>query len=158
MAEVAYDLSRFETAQRQRTPRVRVAKKEKAAQSARSRQLWRMVRILLGVTVMVLLVCGVLYTQAQLTELSSAITGTKKNLSEEQSLNAYLTFEIDNMTSQKNIEERAAELGMDKIDNGQIRYYRVEDSGGITVKENALQRMFANARSGLNNLFGPADG
>ncbi|MDL2293909.1 hypothetical protein LJC60_04675, partial [Ruminococcaceae bacterium OttesenSCG-928-D13] len=153
MAEPAYDLERFAPAKQiPARPRVRVARGEKEAKTARRQQVMRMVRTMLGVAVMVALVCGVLYTQTQLAELSKNITSAKNELNEEKSLNAYLTFEMDNMTSQKNIEERAAALGLEKMDNGQVYYFRVEEGNGIQVRENPFARMLTNLQSGIAGL------
>lgn len=155
MAQAAYDLERFATRARPANarPRMRVAKGEKAAKTARQQQVLRMVRILALVAVLVGLVCAVLYTQAQLTEVTHEITKKEAALNEEKSLNAWLTFELDNMTSLKNIEERAAELDLKKMDNGQINYFKVEDNNGIQVKESPIARMLQNARDGIQNII-----
>ncbi len=150
MAQPAYNLDHFapahRAAPRRTAPGVRVAKR---AQSARRQQMGKMLRTLLAVMVLVALVSGVLYTQATLTELQSQISALEAQLNEEKSYNYYLTFELDNMTSLKNIEERAQQLGLQRMDNDQIVYFRAEDGSGIEVKENPLNRLLGS----IQNLF-----
>jgi cell division protein FtsL len=160
MAEVAYDLSRFAPTRRKprhdtgdAVTRLRVQKRVSAAKLQRRRQVMGMVRTLMAVLLLLALVCAVLYTQTRLTELSREITDTEAELKEEKALNAYLTFELDNMTTLKNIEDKAAELGMERVSNDQIAYYRVEDSNGIRVRGSPLAALFDTLKGALAGLI-----
>ncbi len=103
MAQPAYDLAHFQREERQPKPRVRVAKHQV---SETRRQVGRMLRTLLAVAFLLTLVCAVLYTQTNLNELQRQIAAANKQLTEEQSNYAYLTFQLENMTSLKSIEAR----------------------------------------------------
>ncbi|MGD9559523.1 MAG: hypothetical protein AB7V55_02835 [Oscillospiraceae bacterium] len=149
MAQVAYELERFAPAA-PKAPRVRVAK---APRTARQSQFAKMLRTLLAALVVVLLVSGVLYTQTTLNELQRGIVKANKALLEEESLHAWLTFELENTTSMKNIEERAQELGLEKMNNGQVTYFRAEDGNTLQVRENPLMRIWENARNGLLGIM-----
>lgn len=153
MAQVAYNLEHFAPARNTARPRpgLRVAKKRRAQ---RARPVWRMVRTLLAVSLLMALVCAVLYTQTTVNELQRDIARMEKRMTEEEALNAHLTFQLENMTSLKGIEERAVEMGMEKVSNGQITYYRVDDGGSIEVKENPLARLFEQIRSGFLDIVG----
>ena len=43
------------------------------------------------------------------------------------------------------IEERAVELGLEKMDNKQVSYYKVEDNNGIKVKESPIKKSHGNS-------------
>ena len=151
MAQVAYDLERFAPARAVR-PRVRVAKQAKKERTARVAQIWKMLRALLGVLVLVFLVSAVLYTQAAVTEVTTQIADKKQELKEEEALNTYLSFELDNKTSLKSIEETAGDMGLSKVENSQISYFRVEDGNSIQVKEGLFASILRNTKNGLLSI------
>lgn len=151
MAQVAYDLERFAPARAAR-PRVRVAKQAKKERTARVAQIWKMLRVLLGVLVLVFLVSAVLYTQAAVTEVTTQIADKKQELKEEEALNTYLSFELDNKTSLKSIEETAGDMGLSKVENSQISYFRVEDGNSIQVKEGLFASILRNTKNGLLSI------
>lgn len=134
MQQTAYDLDRFAPPQSQ-VAKVKVAKKTKRRQSARALQIWRTSKFLLSLSVLVFLVSAVLYTQAAVTEVTTQIADKKQELKEEEALNTHLSFELDNKTSLRSIEERAKEMGLAKAKSEQIVYFRVEDGANISVKE-----------------------
>ena len=152
MAQVAYDLDYF-TPAREARPRVRVAKRIKRERSARSSQILRTARLLLGALVMVLLVCAVIYTRAAVTEVTTKIAEQKQELKDEESFNTYLSFELDNKTSLKSIEEAATGMGLSKVDSGQISYFRVQAGDGIQVKQGMFAGIFQDTNSGFSNIF-----
>lgn len=153
MAEVAYELERFAPQKKKAAappPKVQLAPKKQP--NARRATLLRMARTLVCVLVLVALVSGVLYTQASLTELQTSIAKTEKQLAEEKALNAYLSFELDNMTSLKNIEERAAQMELGHTTGEQVSYFRTDDGENIQVRENPLVSLFDNIRAGFLSL------
>lgn len=151
MAEIAYQLEHFAPREKeQEAPRVRVSKRERSEATA---QTLRMVRVLLVSVAFVVLVCGVLYTQAKVTELQGQITTKSKELVEAEALSAYLSYELEGMSNLRNIEEKAAELGLEKINANQIRYVRVDEGNTIEVKENPLFSLFGKAKTGLLNAM-----
>lgn len=152
MAQVAYDLNHFAPG-REPKPRVRVAKSAKQQRSARAAQVWRTARLMLGAVVLVFLVCAVLYTQAAVTEVTTEIATKKQELKEEESYNTYLTFELDNKTSLKSIEEAAADMGLSKVNSNQITYFRVEDGDGIQVKQGVFASILQNTRDGFLSIL-----
>ncbi len=152
MAQVAYELERFAPAKtapvkRSAVPAVRVVKR---VQNIRHIQRMKMIRTLLTVAVLVVLVCGVLQTQATLTEVQSNISSKEAQLTEEQALSAYLNFEFENMSSLNKVEELATGMGFEKITNGQITYFRMEEDNSIQVRENPLQQL-------LSGIFGEGE-
>ncbi len=153
MAQVAYDLSRFAPPQTQRPPRVRVMKREKRQRSAHAAQLWKTARLLLGAVVLGVLVCALLYTQAAVTEVTAQIAEKKTELKEEEANNTYLSFELENKTSLKSIEDAALAMGMSKVDGAQISYFKVGDDDAIRVKEGAISAFFQSIWDGIVGVF-----
>ena len=86
----------------------------------------------------VLMICGVLGTvihgQVQLTELNEEILEATAQLSEEQSVELQLQYAADQNMSTAQLEEYASEqLGMQKINPGQITYIGLADGNTGTV-------------------------
>jgi len=152
LAQVAYELERFAPSPA-RKPAVRVVRKPREEQKPKG-QIAKMVRTLLAALVVVVLVFGVLATQTSLNELQRGITSANKELTEQEALYAHLNFELENMTSMKNVEERAAELGLEKVSGGQVNYFRAEAGNTIEVKENPFTSLFKNLADAINSLFG----
>ncbi len=150
MAQAAYELERFAPAKRGEAPRVRVAGRQV---DARREQRVKMVRTLLAGLVVVLLVCAVLYTQTVAAELQGEITSRQKQLAEQKALGTWLNFELDNMSSLKNIEAQAKALGMEKIGGSQITYFRASEENSVSVKEDALSNLFADTENGLLSIW-----
>lgn len=132
MPEVAYELERF-APRHAAAPRVKVAKKRRT--KVRNSPLMRMLSVLFMAVCVVVLVCGVLYTQITLTELESQIEDQTTELTEEEAMYAYLSFELESMTNLNTVEMRAKELGLEKMKSSQITYIRVEESDAIEVKQ-----------------------
>lgn len=163
MAQVAYDLERFAPSQRPTArPRVRVAVAKRGQiqreKTERQKQTARMLRVLVAGVLLVILVSGVIYTQVTLSELQKQIASQKKVLQDEESLSAYLNFEMENMTNMKIIEEKAGEMGMEKAGSGQIIYFRAEDDDTIKVKEGPLATLWEKFKTdvlGIIDYVGP---
>ena len=86
----------------------------------------------------VLMICGVLGTvihgQVQLTELNEEILEATAQLSEAQSVELQLQYAADQNMSTAQLEEYASEqLGMQKINPGQITYIGLADGNTGTV-------------------------
>lgn len=150
MAEPAYELQRFapRAEKPEPKPRVRVAKQR----ANTAKPVFRMIRTLLAVAFIVVLVCGVLYTQTTVTELQSQISDKNQELVEEEALYAYLSFELESMTTQRNIEQRAEELGLVPINSNQITYVQVEDGEQIEVRDNDFSLFRQRLETGLNAI------
>ncbi len=144
MAEIAYELQRFAPREEkpERKPVVRVVKKP----SGTAKQVFRMIRTLLTVGLLVSLVCGVLYTQTSLTELQSEISSKTQELVDQEAMYAYLSFELESKTTPRAIEQRAGELGLVPMNSNQITYVQVEEENPIQIRQGPL--------AGLDQQFG----
>lgn len=156
MAETAYNFEYFMPMEKQQRPEKKLkvvgptaAKREK---SARTLQIHKTLKIIFTALAIVVLICGVLYTQTNVAELQSDIDARRRELNDAQSYNTYLTFELEGMSNIRGIEQRAQELGLVRTNNNQITYVRVDEDSGIEVKENIFSALFEKTRTGLLNI------
>ncbi len=151
MAQVAYDLEHF-------APKAKKAKVIKVSTVNRKdvehkMQLMRMMKMLFCAMVLVCLIGAVLYTQATVTELQAQITQKEKELVEEEALYAYLSFEMDNKSSVRNIEKSASDMGLVRMNSGQVTYFRVDENTGIQLKKNPVEQFFDDTKANFLSFW-----
>lgn len=150
MPQAAYDLQMFENRKEQAAPRVRAVKGEKKPSRFNAQKAkWVAVTVL-----MVSLVCGFLYSQATITELTGQIQTTKKQLVSEQSNYTYLSGVLDSKTSLKNVEQIAVtQLGLVKLDKSQITYFSLEGNSAIRRPESKTKQITEFLTTGMLSLM-----
>ena len=118
----AYDLERF--APREQKPRLRVAGQPKPKRGlARYNLKW--IKAVAFASVFLALVCSVLYSQVQSTELSAQIRTQEDTLADLQSEYTYLSNEMEMKTNLSAVQEYATNtLKMVKMDRSQDRRTR----------------------------------
>lgn len=145
MQQTAYDLSLFENRQRKQ-PRVRV----KQGGQLRTAQALRQVRIISVTLLMIALISCYLYSQAVLTELTTDLQRTQRQLVAAQSDYDYLSGLMDSKTSLKSVAEIAtSQLGLMKLDKSQITYVTLEQESVITRPESGIRRWLESFGAGL---------
>ncbi len=145
MQQTAYDLSLFENRQRKQ-PRVRV----KQGGQLRTAQALRQVRIVSVTLLMIALISCYLYSQAVLTELTTDLQRTQRQLVAAQSDYDYLSGLMDSKTSLKSVAEIAtSQLGLMKLDKSQITYVTLEQESVITRPESGIRRWLESFGAGL---------
>ncbi len=138
MAEVAYDLEIFEGRRQQRPPRVRAVKGKKPEAKVQHRRFAAAGLVVLMIT----LVCGLITSQARITELTGQIQSANQRLVNAQSEYNYLSGVLDSKTGQRNVEEIATtQLGLMKLDRSQITYFSLENDTAIRRPESAAERI-----------------
>ncbi len=151
MAETAYDLQRFakgETQKREK-PKLRVVQKG----PSRAYKVLRAFRNWFVFCVFVCLVCSVLYTQTVVTELQTQISQRSNELVEEEALHAYLSFELESMTTPKAVEQRAGEMGLVPISSSQIAYVQVREDNEIEVAPGFLEEFSMDFDLGIKTVL-----
>ncbi len=134
----AYDLSVFENRSAQSAPRIRV---QKGNNNQKLKQRLKQLRTVGVCVVLVSLICGLLYSQATLTELTTELQRTQRQLSMAHSEHDYLQSVMDGKTGVKNVEEIArSQLGLVKIDKSQITYATLEEESVITLPRSGLRK------------------
>ena len=82
--------------------------------------------------VMILLMAGTVYSRLVLTETRARINSRASDLTELQSENAYLSYQLESLVSLKNAEEYAvSELGLVKLDSSRIEYVNLQSENEI---------------------------
>jgi cell division protein FtsL len=161
MQQQAYDFSLFE---QRRAPapapapaaplravaggKPRVSRLKSAAVS-----LWN----LLACTVFLALAILLIQSKVTLTELNTNVQRTRDQLTTAQSTNNYLNGQLSSRTNMENIEDIASRLGLMKVDESQITYIRLEDSGVLTTTESPVKKWTDVFHSGLLSLMETLD-
>ncbi len=94
------------------------------------------VKVLFCMGLVLMMAFSVMYSRAQLTELSAKVTAATKQLEELESENIRLTTELEERISLENVEEYATtQLGLQKLDPAQVQYIALSEGNQIEVKE-----------------------
>ena len=90
------------------------------------------------VCVMATLMIATVYSRLVLTETKADINSLTSDLTELESENAYLSYQLESLVSLKNAEDYAvSELGLVKLDSSRIEYVNLQDQNEISANENA---------------------
>ncbi len=113
--------------------------KKVAGTKAASKGLQRFKSVML-VAFFALLIMGVLYSNAELTEQYGEIEKLSDELTLLESEHSYLSFDMERRTSLQEVEEYAIrELGLVKNDTSKIEYIHLKSENELQVKEEPAQ-------------------
>ena len=136
--------------QEQRRPDLKV-KKGGASRLKLDLQLVRRVAV---TAVMLALVCSVLFSHAQLSELTMDIQEYRAELREEEHTFNYLSGELNSKTNMKNVEEAASgELGLIKLDPAQVTYFTLDGEDQVDKPESSAQKLAGWLTAGFHSLM-----
>lgn len=145
----AYDLSLFENRPSKKIPRMRVEQGGKL----QTDRLMRRMRTVFGILILLALVTSYIHSQAIITELTTDLQQTQRQLVAAQSDHDYLSGLLDSKTSLKNVEEIAtSRLGLMKVDKSQITYVTLERESVITRPGSGLQSWLETFSAGLLSI------
>lgn len=148
MQQAAYDLSTFEN--REERPRLQVARGAKPKRKFDFSGL----KIVATVAVIFSLAWGVLYSRAQITELTTQISAAERDLSDAKSEYDYLNLQLESKTDLASVETYAVtQLGLTKMDASQITYLTMENEDKIVKPESEVKTFFDNFSSGFMNVM-----
>ncbi len=151
MAEPAYDLQHFAN---KRPPKVEKPKLKVASKKRGNvRAVLRVMRNWLVFSMLVCLTCAVLYTQTVITELQTQISQRNQELVEQEALHAYLSFELESITTPKAVEQRAGELGLVPVSGSQISYVQVNTENEIEVAPGLLEQFGLQFDLGMKSVL-----
>lgn len=137
MAQAAYELERFENRPLEAKPRMRAIHGKKQTMKINTQKIKAMAIcvIMMGMTV------GLLESQATITELTSEIQRTQRQLVNAQSEYNYLSGVLDSKTSLRNVEQIAvSDLGLMKLDKSQITYVTLENESTIRRPQSEIKQ------------------
>ncbi len=133
-------------------PNVEVVKTQKRKKAKRKR-VSSMAQVLFFGGVLVLLMCVVLYVQAQSIALSGEIDKQEEILLLLNSDNEFLTNELEMRTNLKDVEIYATTtLGLVKKDSSQIIYVQRDSISNITVNEGIFVNLLKSVNQNLLNF------
>lgn len=149
MQQAAYDLSVFENRNDRPARDLHVAEPRQKLK----RDLSGLKVIALSALVLALS-WGVLYSRAQVTELTSAIDSVQDQVTDAKSEYEYLNLTLESKLNLSSIEEIAkTQLGMTKIDKNQITYLSLTGEDAVVKPEGEVQSIMSNLSGGFLNLM-----
>ena len=138
-----------------KAPKLEVRRGDASRRAAARRQ--NMARGLLALT-MLALVCAVIYSHVQLTELTGEIQDARAELTAANSWNSYWSNTLDSKTNLRTVEEAATtRLGMIKADPSQITYIRLEDESVIEKSAGSTGKLLESLKAAALSLIGSFD-
>ena len=133
-----------------KAPKLEVRRGDASRRAAARRQ--NMARGLLALT-MLALVCAVIYSHVQLTELTGEIQDARVELTA-----AYWNNTLDSKTNLRTVEEAATtRLGMIKADPSQITYIKLDETSTVDRPASGLQKLAGMLHAGALSLVGSLD-
>ncbi len=100
-------------------------------------------------------VLSIVYSQVQLTELTNEINISEKALAEEEAMEVQLTMQTAEKINTADVEEYARkQLGMSKINEGQVVYMNMASSDqGTVLRESKEPNFFENIIDTVKSWF-----
>lgn len=137
-----------------KAPKLEVRRGDASRRAAARRQ--NMARGLLALT-MLALVCAVIYSHVQLTELTGEIQDARVELTAANSWNSYWNNTLDSKTNLRTVEEATTRLGMIKADPSQITYIKLDETSTVDRPASGLQKLAGMLHAGALSLVGSLD-
>lgn len=148
MPQTAYDLSLFENRKPKPERQLRVAENKKARRDFSGLKVIALSALVLAMA------WGVLYSRAQVTELSAAIDTAQTELADAKSEYEYLSLTLESKTNLSLVEDIAkTQLGMTKMDKSQITYITLTGEDAVVKPEGEVQNLLSGLESGFLNLM-----
>ena len=128
---VAYDLSMYETLLEPR-PKKKEEPQQKKVVKLKNKYAFKNVVNILSIAVIVSLVIGVIWTNAEITKTTNSIAAAQHAITEAESEKTYMEFTLESRMSLNEIENYAVGvLGMVKMDPSQIEYIEIENENKV---------------------------
>lgn len=135
----AYNLSDFAPRPERERQALRVAPTDNRPAKLFGRLDVRWVKAVALASVMLALVCSVLFSQTRATELTASIASRQSDLTSLKSEYTYLSNEMEMKTNLKTVELYATQkLGLVQMDKSQITYVTSDDANRIERHEKGL--------------------
>lgn len=150
VAQAAYDLERFENRPLESKPRMRAVQGKKQTMKINTQKI----KMIALCVMMVGLTAGLLESQATITELTSQVQRTQRQLVNAQSEYNYLSGVLDSKTGLRNVEQIAvSNLGLMKLDKSQITYVTLENESTIRRPQSGIKRFTEELSKGWLSLM-----
>ena len=129
---VAYDLSMYESLLETRPEKQERTQHQAKTVKLKNKRAFKTALSMLSIAVMVSMIIGIVYTNSQITEITTDISAVQKEITELESEKAYLDFTLESRMSLNEIENYAVNvLGMVKMDSTQVEYIEIESENKV---------------------------
>jgi cell division protein FtsL len=129
---VAYDLSMYESLLEPKHERQARPQQQAKTVKLKNKRAFKTALNVLSIAVMVSMIIGIVYTNSQITEITTDISTVQKEITELESEKAYLDFTLESRMSLNEIEDYAVNvLGMVKMDSTQVEYIEIESENMV---------------------------
>lgn len=110
-------------------------KKSKIRKKTATRRLTASAFAVLTSVIILAALCGNIFLRLRINEVNSEINSIKSEIDAARSEKTSMSVKIEREISFSNIELEATELGMQKMDKGQVKYIRVNDKNTAVTKD-----------------------
>lgn len=110
-------------------------KKAKTRKKTATRRLTASAFAVLTSVIILAALCGNIFLRLRINEVNSEINSIKSEIDAARSEKTSMSVKIEREISFSNIELEATELGMQKMDKGQVKYIRVNDKNTAVTKD-----------------------
>ena len=129
---VAYDLSMYESLLEPRPEKQERAQHQAKTVKLKNKRAFKTALSMLSIAVVVSMIIGIVYTNSQITEITTDISAVQREITELDSEKAYLDFTLESRMSINEIEDYAVNvLGMVKMDSTQVEYIEIESENMV---------------------------
>ena len=129
---VAYDLSMYESLLEPRPEKQERAQYQAKPVKLKNKRAFKTALSMLSIAVVVSMIIGIVYTNSQITEITTDISAVQREITELESEKAYLDFTLESRMSLNEIEDYAVNvLGMVKMDSTQVEYIEIESENMV---------------------------
>ena len=129
---VAYDLSMYESLLEQKPERQEKPQHQAKTVKLKNKKAFSTAVKALSVAVVLSMIIGIVYTNSQITEITTNIAAVQNQITELESEKAYLNFTLESRMSLNEIEDYAVNvLGMVKMDSTQVEYIEIESENMV---------------------------
>lgn len=138
---VAYDLSMYETLLEPRPEKKQVPQQKKVIK-IKNKNAFKNVINIMSIAVIVSLIIGVIWTNAEITKATNSIAVAQNAITEAESEKAYMEFTLESRMSLNEIEDYAVGiLGMVKMDSSQVEYIEIENENKVEWNEGNMNKI-----------------
>ena len=129
---VAYDLSMYESLLETKPEKQERTQQQAKTVKLKNKRAFKTALNVLSIAVMVSMIIGIVYTNSQITEITTDISAVQREITELESEKAYLDFTLESRMSLNEIENYAVNvLGMVKMDSTQVEYIEIESENMV---------------------------
>ena len=161
MAQAAYDYSDAQVKRRRprQQPERKAALRVEQGGKRRLTPLQAAMRCAVQLVSLGLLVgfaVALIWSEAQIVELSGEIRTAKAELVSQQSQYDYYTTTLDSQHSITRVEDVSSQLGLVKVDESQITYIRLHSDSALVRRESTVEQWTGILQAGVLSLMGSA--